>query len=263
LSSGRRGALVEVDDLSKVYGSGADAVAAIADLTFAIEPGELVCVVGPSGCGKTTLLKCVAGLLTATSGSVRLGGEKVERPPEGLALVFQDYSRSLLPWLSVRGNVALPLRAQRIPRAERDRLTLEALRAVGLDEFADRHPWQLSGGMQQRAAIARALAYRPGVLLMDEPFASLDAQARAGLEDLLLEVWESAGVTVLFVTHDVDEAVYLGDRILVLTPRPARIGEVVRVDLPRPRDQLTTRGSREFAEIRTHVWRLVKGEVEP
>jgi NitT/TauT family transport system ATP-binding protein len=182
----------------------------------------------------------------------------VERPPDGLAVVFQDYSRSLLPWLSVRGNVLLPLRSKRMQRAERERLAGDALEAVGLAQFAGRHPWQLSGGMQQRAAIARAIAYRPEVLLMDEPFASVDAQARADLEDLLLRVWQASGVTVLFVTHDIDEAVYLADRIVVLTPRPGRLAEIVPVDLPRPRDQIATRGEREFASLRARVWRLIK-----
>ncbi|HEY4349186.1 MAG TPA: ABC transporter ATP-binding protein [Gaiellaceae bacterium] len=226
-------------------------------LSFTVQPGELLCIVGPSGCGKTTLLRCIAGLLPATRGSVRLGGTVVDRPPEGLALVFQDYSRSLLPWLTVRGNVVLPLRAKGIARAERDRLALDALAAVDLDRFADRYPWQLSGGMQQRTSIARALAYRPQVLLMDEPFASVDAQTRADLEDLLVRIWTETGVTVLFVTHDIDEAVYLADRILVLTPRPASAADVVHVDLPRPRDQLATRAAHEFAALRARVWRLV------
>jgi NitT/TauT family transport system ATP-binding protein len=187
-------------------------------------------------------------------------GEVVVAPPASLALVFQDYSRSLLPWMSVHANVVLPLKARRLPRAERDRVAAEALAAVGLAGQGGRHPWQLSAGMQQRVAIARALAYRPGVLLLDEPFASVDAQTRAELQDLLLEVWERHGLTVLFVTHDIDEAVYLGDRVVVLSASPTRVKEVVDVDLPRPRDQIDSHARPEFAALRSRTFASVRAE---
>jgi NitT/TauT family transport system ATP-binding protein len=214
--------------------------------------------VGPSGCGKTTLLKCVSGLLPVTSGEVTLDGRRVTAPPEQMAVVFQEYGRSLFPWMRVDQNVRFPLRRKRMVRPEVERLVSEALAAVGLSEFARHYPWQLSGGMQQRVAIARALAYQPEILVMDEPFASVDAQTRADLEDLLLSVWEKFHVTILFVTHDIDEAVYMGDRILVLTRRPTVLEEIVEVDLPRPRDQVATKELPRFAHLRALVYRSIK-----
>jgi NitT/TauT family transport system ATP-binding protein len=251
---------LEVEQLSKTYGKDAAAVPAIGELTFDVRAGEFVCVVGPSGCGKTTLLKCLSGLLEPTSGAAFLEGRRIDGPSNGLALVFQEYSRSLLPWMTVRGNVVLPLLAQRKRKAEREKLAADALEAVGLTEFANRHPWQLSGGMQQRVAIARALAYQPHLLLMDEPFASVDAQTRADLEDLVLRVHAQFGITVVFVTHDIDESVYLADRIVVLTHRPTTIKEIVDVSLPRPRGQMATKELPEFTRLRGHVFRLIKGE---
>jgi NitT/TauT family transport system ATP-binding protein len=177
-----------------------------------------------------------------------------------MALVFQDYSRSLLPWMNVHDNVVLPLKSARVGRDERERLATDALASVGLGVDGRKYPWQLSGGMQQRAAIARALAYQPEVLLLDEPFASVDAQTRADLEDLLLEVWGRTGLTVLLVTHDIDEAVYLGDRILVLSAAPTRVRKTVTVDLPRPRDQIATKELPEFARLRASVFALIKAE---
>ena len=251
--------LLEVQGLTKVYGDG-PATEAVADLTFEVREGEFVCLIGPSGCGKTTLLRCVAGLLPPTSGDVVLRGERVAGPPDDMAFVFQEYNRSLFPWMTVRQNVGFPLRRKGLGRAGRRRRAEEAIAVVDLDRFGDRYPWQLSGGMQQRVAIARALAYQPSVLLMDEPFASVDAQTRAELEDLVLRVREQFDMTVLFVTHDIDESVYLGDRILVLTRGPARIRETVAVELPRPRDQIETRGSPEFARLRTQVQRAISDE---
>jgi NitT/TauT family transport system ATP-binding protein len=175
-----------------------------------------------------------------------------------MALVFQEYNRSLFPWMTVRQNVALPLRRKRFGKEGRQRLAEEAIEAVDLTPFIDRYPWQLSGGMQQRVAIARALAYQPSLLLMDEPFASVDAQTRADLEDLILRLVQRFRVTVLFVTHDIDEAVYLGDRIVVLTPGPARVADTVAVELPKPRDQIETKGLAEFSRLRTDVHRLIK-----
>src|SRR5436305_5122249 len=229
--------MLEVTHLGKTYGSGERATRAVGDVNLTVTEGELVCVVGPSGCGKTTLLKCVGGLLRPTTGKVTLHGRPVTGPPEEMALVFQDYSRSLMPWTSVRNNVLLPLRHKKLTRAERAGLVEDALEAVGLTRFIDHYPWQLSGGMQQRVAIARALAYQPSILLMDEPFASLDAQTRGELEDLVLQVREEYGITIVFVTHDIDESVYLADRVVVLTHSPTEAKELVPGRLPRPRDQ--------------------------
>jgi len=218
--------------------------------------------VGPSGCGKTTLLKCLSGLLRPSSGAAYLEGKLIEKSPDGLALVFQEYSRSLLPWMTVGANVRLPLLGQRVRRSERRSRAAEALAAVGLTGFEDKHPWQLSGGMQQRVAIARALAYHPHLLLMDEPFASVDAQTRADLEDLVLDVHERFGITVVFVTHDIDESVYLADRIVVLSHRPTTVKEIVSVPLARPRDQIATKELPAFIELRRRVIRQIKGETE-
>ena len=250
--------LLSVERLRKVYGHDAKATEAIRDLTFAVEEGEFVCVIGPSGCGKTTLLRCLAGLLAPTSGFIALREELVEQPPEEMALVFQDYNRSLFPWMTVRHNVAFPLRGKHLGRTESARRADEAIAAVGLTRFVDHHPWQLSGGMQQRVAIARALAYRPTVLLMDEPFASVDAQARCDLEDLTLGLAGRLGVTVVFVTHYIDDSIYLADRIVVLTAAPARVNAILSFSLPRPRDQLTTKATPEFSERRSEVRALLE-----
>jgi len=251
---------LEVRGLAKTYGSGPTAVHAIGDLTFDVRQGEFLCIVGPSGCGKTTLLKCLSGLLRPSAGSAALEGKAIDGPPDALALVFQDYNRSLLPWMSIARNVALPLLAQGVGKAERRARATEALESVGLHDVGDLYPWQLSGGMQQRAAIARALAYRPRLLLMDEPFASVDAQTRSDLEDLVLDVHARLGITVVFVTHDIDESVYLADRIVVLTHRPTRTAEIVDVTLPRPRDQIRTKEMPEFAQLRGHVVRLIRAQ---
>jgi len=252
--------MLEVTQLGKTYGEGESATHAIGSISFGVEEKEFVCVVGPSGCGKTTLLKCMSGLLEPSTGSVEIKGRRVTGPPPEMALVFQEYSRSLLPWMSVRGNVTLPLRHKKLGKDETKRLVEEAVEAVGLTGFIDRYPWELSGGMQQRVAIARALAYQPEILLMDEPFASVDAQTRGDLEDLVLRVREQYGVTILFVTHDIDESVYLADRIVVLTPSPTEVREEIGVDLPHPRDQVDTKELPEFARLRAHVYRLIKRE---
>jgi NitT/TauT family transport system ATP-binding protein len=249
---------LEVRGLQKVYAGPGRSVEALRELTFSVEASELVCVVGPSGCGKTTLLRCVAGLLEPTAGEVLLQGARVADPPPDLAVVFQEYGRSLFPWMTVRGNVELPLRAKRLPRARRAELVDEALAAVGLGDVHAAYPWQLSGGMQQRVAIARAVAYEPHVLLMDEPFAAVDAQTRAELEDLVRSVWRRTGVTIVFVTHDIDEAVYLGQRVLVLSSSPTVVHEDLAVDLPDERDQLTTRSDPRFTELRTHVYAQIQ-----
>lgn len=249
---------LDIEHLSKSYSVGGHDVQIIADLTFTVSAGEVVSIVGPSGIGKTTLLKCLTGLQSISSGSARIDGKQIDGPPEEMALVFQEYTRSLMPWLTVEKNVRLPLKHLRLPRVEADRRVREALHSVGLDQSMDRYPWQLSGGMQQRVAIARALAYRPEVLVMDEPFASVDAQTRFELEDLCLKIRDEFGMTILLVTHDIDEAVYLSDRVVVLGHRPAIVTRIVDIELPSPRDQITTRGQHEFAELRTEIFELIR-----
>lgn len=247
-------ALLSVRGLKKVYHTDGGDIEAVRDLTFDLGHGELVCLVGPSGSGKTTLLKCIAGLLGATSGEVLLDGQKVTGPPKKMAVVFQEYGRSLFPWLRVADNVELPLKNAGVPKAERKKLVDEALEAVGLAHVPKSYPWQLSGGMQQRVAIARAVAYQPEVLLMDEPFAAVDAQTRADLEDLIRNVWKKLGVTVLFVTHDIDESIYLGQRVIILSSSPTVVQEDILIDLPEERDQLETRSLQRFTELRHHVY---------
>jgi NitT/TauT family transport system ATP-binding protein len=250
--------MLNVRGLQKVYESKDRRVEALRNLTFSVEPGELVCLVGPSGCGKTTLLKCLAGLLEPTAGEVFVDGKPVNGPSPGMAVVFQEYGRSLFPWMTVAQNVELPLRHKKLPRRRRTELVTEALRAVGLEDTPTAYPWQLSGGMQQRVAIARAVAYEPQVMLMDEPFAAVDAQTRADLEDLIRSIWDRTGVTTLLVTHDIDEAVYLGQRVIVLSSSPTVVQEDLRIDLPRERDQLETRAMAQFTELRTHVYAEIR-----
>jgi NitT/TauT family transport system ATP-binding protein len=250
--------LLDVAGVQKVYTGRGRTVEAVRDLTFSVGDGELVCIVGPSGAGKTTLLKIIAGLLAPTAGTVTLAGQAVTRPPEAMAVVFQEYGRSLYPWLTVEGNVELPLKHKKLPRARRRELVHEALESVGLGDVPGAYPWQLSGGMQQRVAIARAVAYQPRVLLMDEPFAAVDAQTRADLEDLIRSLWHRLGVTILFVTHDIDESVYLGQRVLVLSSSPTVVMEDLAIDLPDERTQLETRSGRRFAELRGHVYEQIQ-----
>jgi NitT/TauT family transport system ATP-binding protein len=245
--------VLEIDHLGKTYGEGDDATHAIGDISFTLAEREFVCVVGPSGCGKTTLLKCMSGLLSPTEGEVRLRDRRIVDPPPEMALVFQEYSRSLLPWMSVRGNVALPLRHKKLEKEERTRLVEEAVEAVGLPHAIDRYPWELSGGMQQRASLARLLVYDPQILLMDEPFAALDEFNRERLDLELLRLQERLHRTIVYVTHNIAEAVMLSDAVVVMTPRPGKVVDVVRVDLPRPRSfesTTTPEGIELIARIR-------------
>lgn len=246
--------MLEVNHLQKVYSTGETAFEALRDVHFTVSPGEFVCLVGPSGSGKTTLLKCMAGLMKPTSGSVRVSDKAVVGPPEGLALVFQEYGRSLFPWLRVAENIELPLKELKLPAKERKARVAEALAHVGLENSARSYPWQLSGGMQQRVAIARAIAYRPDVLLMDEPFAAVDAQTRADLEDLVRVIWRDLKITTLFVTHDIDEAVYLAERVIVLSSTPTVVQREMVIDLPVDRDQLSTRALPRFSELRHDLY---------
>jgi ABC-type nitrate/sulfonate/bicarbonate transport system ATPase subunit len=247
--------MLRLDSLSQHYGD----QRVLHDISLTVPDGQLLCVVGPSGCGKSTLLRTIAGLLPAREGTITVDDTPVTGVPERLAVVFQDYGRSLLPWLTVRDNVALPLRRKGLGRAERHAEAERILDRVGLTGTARHRPWQLSGGMQQRVAIARALVCRPSLLLMDEPFGSLDAQTREDLEDLLLEVHRADGTTIVLVTHDIDESVYVGDRVVVLSPGPgAKIVLDLPVELAGTRDQITTRGLPEFVALRTRVGRAVR-----
>ena len=245
-----------VSDVRKAYGS----KPVLDGVTFDVRDNELLCIVGHSGTGKSTLLRCMAGLLPVTSGHVSLHGTPVTGPPADLAVVFQDYSRSLMPWMRIIDNVTLPLLRTVRSSAARASAGEAALKAVGLAGTGHLYPWQMSGGMQQRVAIARAIAYEPAVLLMDEPFASVDAQTRADLEDLTLSIRADFGVTIVLVTHDIDEAVYLGDRVVLLAGQPARIKDEVDVPLPHPRDQVSTKADARFVDLRTRVLTHIRAE---
>ncbi|GAB3554408.1 NitT/TauT family transport system ATP-binding protein [Actinopolyspora lacussalsi] len=249
--------MLEVTGLGHTY-AGSQQHTAIGDVSFDVESGQLACIVGPSGCGKSTLLRCLASLIAPSRGEVRMHGDLVRGVPEDLAVVFQDYSRSLFPWMSVRGNIEFPLRSRGIGKSERRERAEQTLRWVGLSGSERKYPWQLSGGMQQRVAIARALACRPALLLMDEPFASVDAQTRFELEDLLLQVRKEQDTTILLVTHDIDESVYLSDRVLVLSKSPASIVADLPVELGEDRDQISTRESETFVQLRGEIARLLR-----
>lgn len=227
---------------------------ALQNLDLKIEPGEFVTLVGPSGCGKSTALNLVAGLLEPTSGEVRVGGEKVAGPGPDRGVIFQQYA--LFPWLTVRQNVEFGPRLAGKSKAEQRQISDHYLKLVGLQDFADALPKVLSGGMKQRCAIARAYAADPKILLMDEPFGALDALTRIKLQDQLLEAWSADKRTVLFITHDVEEAVYLANRVIVMAARPGRLYEVIEVDLPHPRTE-AIRLSPEFTAIRNRVWQAV------
>jgi NitT/TauT family transport system ATP-binding protein len=229
------------------------------NVSYEVSEGSFVAIVGPSGVGKTTLLRLLSGLQKPTAGEILIRGERISGPPAGLAVVLQDYTRSLMPWLTVERNIALPLKNQKLSKADRSERIESSLEEVGLSGQGGKYPWQMSGGMQQRASIARALAVRPSILVMDEPFASVDAQTRFDLEDLVLKVRDDFGITTLMVTHDIDEAVYLSDEIVVLHGRPAKVRDVVMVDIPFPRSQIQTRNAPRFAELRTHVYAMVRG----
>ena len=255
---------ISAEHLNKAFMRGDEEFVAVNDVTLTIGKGDFLTVVGPSGCGKSTLLQMIAGLLAPTRGRVMFEGSAVEGPPFDMVYVFQQYTKSLMPWRTVLDNVALGLevaqRKQGRSRAQlRDRCRSELAR-VGLAGTEDQYPWQLSGGMQQRVAIARALVCEPSVLLMDEPFSALDALSRSSLQDLLLDLWAQLHLTVVFVTHDVEEAVYLSDRVAVLSKSPSCIVERFDIDLPRPRHQITTKESSAFLEYRRDLYAKVLAE---
>ena len=255
-----RGLVFEAGGVGVEVGSGRQTRRILQDVTFAVREREFVSIMGRSGSGKTTLLKVLGGLREATPTSiVRAGGAPVDGPPEGVIFVFQDYAASLLPWRTVERNVSLGLEG-RLARAQLERRVREALAMVGLDDRRGDYPWQLSGGMQQRVQLARSLAMRASVLLMDEPFGSLDAMTKASLQDDLQQVQAETRATVVFVTHDIDEAIYLSDRILILDGSPATIAHRIPVDLPRPRDQLATKELPEFLALRRTVYEAIVGD---
>jgi NitT/TauT family transport system ATP-binding protein len=230
----------------------------LANISLGIGAGEFVCMVGPSGCGKTTLLRVIAGLVHPTSGQVFCNGEPVIKPRQDIAIVFQDYSKALLPWRTAEGNVSLALEAMGVPASARKDRVGDLLELIGLHQHRDKYPNQLSGGMQQRLQIARCLAQEPVALLMDEPFGALDAMTRQSLQDEILRIIAANGTTVLFVTHDLEEALYLGDRVVALHANPGRVCTMFDVHLPRPRNQLTTREAPEFLHLRRDLYDLIR-----
>jgi len=250
--------ILEVQSLSKSYRqAGGETTVAIGNITCQVEAGEFVSFVGPSGCGKTTLLMSIAGLLAPSSGRVIVNGKEVSGPPPNLVLLFQEYNKSLFAWRSVLGNVRFGLEARGDGSPAAAAKARKLIELVGLKGFESHYPWELSGGMQQRVAIARALAYEPEVLLMDEPFGSLDALTRLELEDTLLRLWVELKTTILFITHDIEEAIYLSDRIWVLGRRPSQIIQELKIDFPRPRHQVTTRAEARFMELRNDIYRQI------
>jgi len=240
-----------VEQISKEFEQRDVRSPALVTINLEVEDKEFTCILGPSGCGKTTLLRIIAGLEKSTSGKVIIGGEVVTGPTPRMAMIFQDYS--LFPWRTVLDNIAFGLEVKGIGEEERHNVAALYLDLVGLSGFGENFPYELSGGMRQRVAVARALAIDPSVLLMDEPFGALDAQNRNMLQKQLLEIWDKTKKTILFVTHSVDEAVFMADRIIVLTSRPGTIKEIVPIDLPRPRD----RTSPDFAKVRRYVLGLI------
>ncbi len=237
-------------------------VIAFQDLDLSIRKQEILCIVGPSGCGKTTLLRAIAGLTSLTSGRIEVNGEAVVGPPEGVATVFQHFG--LLPWKTVFQNAAFGLKIQRKPQAEIEERVRHYLDIVGLQRFADSYPYQLSGGMQQRVGLARALAIDPSVLLMDEPFAALDAQTREILQEELVALMQQPGErkTMVFITHSIDEALIMGDRIAVMSARPGRVIEMIDVPFAWPRDVEEIRARPIFADLRRHVWTLLRNPAQ-
>ncbi|MDQ8031636.1 ABC transporter [Bordetella genomosp. 1] len=241
-------ALIEFDRVSQFFATRGDAPAqALHDVSLQVQAGEFVCLIGPSGCGKTTLLHLLAGFLQPTEGTVAFHGAAVTRPGPERGVVFQEYA--LFPWMTARQNVEFGLRAQSVPAGERRERALAALRRVGLAHAAERYPHELSGGMRQRIAVARSLVVEPKVLLMDEPFAAVDAMTRATLQQDLLRLWQETGVSVLFVTHNIDEAIFLAQRAVVMAPHPGTLAADIAIDLPYPRQ----RGSLEFARYYNQI----------
>ncbi len=254
-----RPVVLEIDHLGRQFAGEHGPVVALRDISFKVHRRELVCVIGPSGCGKSTLIRIIAGLDEPTSGRMLVDGKETSGPCPERGMVFQGYT--LFPWLTVKKNVMFGLKMQGMADDQADQEARQWIDLVGLGRFADAYPAQLSGGMKQRTAIARALAANPRVLLMDEPFGALDAQTRAQMQSHLLEIWRNVDVTILFITHDLDEAIFLADRILVLKAHPGEVQEVIEVPVPRPR-QLTQLNSPEFLATRRRLEELIHPRVE-
>jgi NitT/TauT family transport system ATP-binding protein len=245
--------LISLTTVTKSFGD----FTALNGISLEIDAGDFISIVGPSGCGKSTLLQIIGGLLTPTIGEVRLRQKLVQAPPREMIYLYQQYNRSLYPWRTVRRNVAFGLEALGKSRKEIDRACTEYLELVGLGAFQHHYPYQLSGGMQQRVAVARALAFGAEIILMDEPFGSLDAQTRAGLQDLLLRLWREYRLTILFVTHDIDEAIYVSQKVLVLSSAPAQVRACVATGLDYPRHQVRTKEAPQYLALRRHLYSYV------
>jgi len=248
--------LLTVDHVSVVFGTGSRSLLAVDDVSLTVERGEFLCLLGPSGCGKSTLLKVISGLLPAQRGRVRVDAVAAA---DGLDAVMVWQEPTLIPWRRIDDNVALSLELRGVSRTERRARAAEALQLLGIAEFAAYHPRQLSGGMRQRAGIARALVANPRILLMDEPFAAVDAQTRRILQEQVLTLTQQLHKTVIFVTHSIEEALLLGDRIAVMSARPGRIKAVIDVEFARPRDPRIARTAR-FQDLEEHIWELLRGE---
>src|SRR3954466_4119726 len=243
---------IEVADVSLTYDTPSGQVPGVDGVSIDIEASEFLCIVGPSGCGKSTLLNIIAGFLSPTAGEIRIGGKVVTGHGLDRGVVFQDFAQ-LFPWRTALGNVSFGLEMKGVPNPEREEIARNQLRLVKLEKFTDSYPHHLSGGMQQRVAIARALAYNPAVLLMDEPFAALDALTRDDMQRLLAEVWRETRKTIIYVTHNVAEAVYLADRVVVMTPHPGRVKATIPITLPRPRDSLSVEFLHHQKELLRHL----------
>lgn len=259
-SAGQPRAIVEIRSVSKSFQKtvkeSTTEIKALAEVNFSVRENEFISIIGPSGCGKTTLLKMIDGLIPCDGGEIVINGKKVSAPGPDRAVVFQTFA--LLPWRTVLANVEFSLELRQIPKTERTHIARNYLKRVGLEEFENHYPHELSGGMQQRAGLARALAVNPMILLMDEPFGSVDAQTRQLLQEELLELWQRERKTVIFVTHSMDEAVYLSDRVVVMTPRPGKVGEVLDVPLVRPRIADEVRRDRKFVDLTNDIWDSLK-----
>jgi len=251
-------ALLEVRDIAKTYHRGARSVPAIDRFSITVEEGEFVSIVGPSGCGKSTFLHILGGFESPDGGTMLLNGAPIVGPGPDRGMVFQEFA--LFPWRSVAGNVGWALEVQRVPKAKRLAVAAKYLKLVGLTAFADVYPGELSGGMKQRAALARVLAFEPRILLMDEPFGALDAQTRELMQEELNTIWQETRKTVLFVTHDIEEAIYLSDRVIVFTTRPGRLKDEVRIELARPR-RIDVKKSAEYMAYRNRIWDSLRAEV--
>jgi NitT/TauT family transport system ATP-binding protein len=256
--------IVEIQRVSKSFHKtikhSSTELKALTDVTLSIRENEFISIIGPSGCGKTTLLKMIDGLLPYDSGEILIKGRRVTAPGPERAVVFQTFA--LLPWRTVLANVEFSLELRRVPKEERAKTAREYIKRVGLAEFENHYPHELSGGMQQRAGLARALAVNPMILLMDEPFGSVDAQTRQLLQEELLELWQREQKTVIFVTHSMDEAVYLSDRVVVMTPRPGKVAEILDVPLPRPRVAEGVRRDPRFVDLTNYIWDSLKKAME-